>query len=538
MVNLMEASLRHIMALAAVTAVALLIVLMSGAGLQAAPNIADVPAVIGTVAVGTGNAGNGPEGVAIDTDRNQIFVANSRDNAVYVIDGDTNQVVTITHSALLTPWGAGYNPNNGKVYVASNGRNSVVVINAATLAVEQEIGDSSINLPDQVTVDALRNLIYVTNSGGGMVTVINGLNNTIAARFLSVISTPHSIAIDSARNRAYVSNLFFHPVDGPDFVMVFSTLSFSEVGRRNALAGANGLAVRSVDGTIYIGQNSSDTGIWRVAVVNPTDLSFKVGFPGLVVGGRQLMGMTYSAGSDRVYVNGYGSNTVDVIDASTNTLLVTLPVGANPASGIAVNPNTGRVYVANRGSGSVTIIQDRAAGPTPTPTAAALPTPTPTPLCQSDSFEPDNTAAQANLINSAGLSQTHSICPAADQDWLSFMVPGPITLTMLTQNLTGGADTFMYLYAPDGTTLLDCNDDKNDGKNCVAASTAGSKQGLSVDERASRIVYAFTKAGQYYIKVKDFDPTAYGTFRRYDVLVSGGAPFTQRLALPVIIADF
>jgi YVTN family beta-propeller protein len=367
--------------------------------------------------------------------------------------------------------------------------------------------------------------------------VINGATNTVAAAFISIVTTPHSIAIDPARNRAYLTNLFYNPVDGPDFIMVFSTVSFSEVARRNALAGPNGLAVRTVDGTLYVGQNSSDTGLWRVAVVNPLDMSFKVGFPGLVVGGRNLMGMTYSAGSDRVYVNGYGSNTVDVIDASTNTLLVTLPVGANPASGIGVNPNTGKVYVANRGSGSVTIIQDRPSGPTPTPTQAASPTPTPTPLCQSDSFEPDNTPAQANMINTAGLPQTHSICPNADQDWLSFYVPGAMQLTMETKNLTGGTDTVMYLYAPDGTTLLDCNDDKGQA-DCLAAATAGSKLGLSVDERASRIVYSFSKAGQYLLKVKDFDPLAYGSLRKYDVQISGGAPFTKKLSLPVIISDF
>jgi YVTN family beta-propeller protein len=367
-------NLRHTLVLAAVAGLAIAIVLMSGAGLQAAPGVAAIPSVIGTVAVGTGSAGNGPEGVAVDTDHNRIFVANSKDNAVYVIDGTTNAVVSITHSAILTPWGAAYNPNNQKVYVASNGRNSVVVINANTLAVEQEIGDSSLNLPDQVVVDSLRNLIYVSNSQGGLITVINGASNTIATRFMGVFGSPHTIALDSSRNRAYVTSLFYSAVDGPDYMMVFSTISFSEVARRNAMAGPHGIAVRTVDGTIYVGQHYSDTGQWRLAVINANDLSFKVGFPGMVIGGRKPMGMLYSAGSDRVYVNGYDSSTVDVIDASTNTLLVTLPVGANPASGIAVNPGTGRIYVANRGGGSVTIIQDTPAGPTPTPTLGASPT--------------------------------------------------------------------------------------------------------------------------------------------------------------------
>jgi YVTN family beta-propeller protein len=438
----------------------------------------------------------------------------------------------------VTPWGAAYNPNNDKVYVASNGRNSVVVINSITLAVEQEIGDSSINLPDQVVVDALRNLIYVTNSAGGYVTVINGANNTIAARMLAVITAPHHLAIDPARNRIYATNLFYTLGEGPDFMMVYSSISYTEIARRNALGGPNGLAVRTVDGKVFVAQNYSDTSLWRVAVVNPSDMSFAVPFPGLAVGGRKLMGATYSAGSDRVYINGYESNTVDVIDANTNTLVVTLPVGANPASGIAVNPSTGKVYVANRGSGSVTIIQDSPADPTVTPTPAASPTPTATPLCFPDGFEPDNSVDQAKKINTAGLSQGHNICPNADRDWMHFSVQGPVQLTLETRNLVGGADTMLTLYAPDGETVLAFNDDIGVGGGGPEVTANLNKQGLSDEARRSRIVYNFTKPGTYYMDVKDFDRTAFGTTRRYDVRVSGGPAFDNQVFLPVIISNF
>jgi YVTN family beta-propeller protein len=412
----------------------------------------------------------------------------------------------------------------------------VVVINSTTLAVEQEIADVSINLPDQVTVDALHNLIYVSNSMGGLITVINGATNTIAARFTAIFSTPHTITLDPARNRAYVTSLFYSPADGPDFMMVFSTVSFTEIARRNALAGPNGIAVRSVDGRIYVAQNYSDTGQWRVAVVNATDLSFAVPFPGLLVGGRKLMGMTYSAASDRVYVNGYESGTVDVIDANTNTLLATLAVGAYPASGIAVNPGTGRVYVANRGGGSVTIIEDVPAGPTPTPTSAASPTPTATPLCVRDGAEPDDVPAQAKFINTAGLPQTHNICPDNDHDWVSFSVAGPGTMTMETRNLSGGTDTMLYLYAPDGTTLLAYNDDKGIAATGPEALPNQDKGGLDDESKASHIVYTFTKSGQYTLMAKDFSPTAFGTFRRYELLVSGGSSYDDHVWLPVIIS--
>ena len=532
--------LRRIGLLVALAGAVLLIVLTGGTGLQAAPQLADGPAVIGTIALGPGDASNGPEGVAVDPERNRIFVTNSKNNTVYVINGDTNQFVTITHPSLVTPWGAAYNPNNGRVYVASNARNSVVVINSQTLVVEQEISDSSLNLPDQVVVDAIHNLVYVSNSLGGYITVINGSHNTIAARIFAVLPAPHAMAVDPARMRLYASNLYYFAGGGPDFMMVFSTLSFTEIARRNALAGANGIAIRSVDGKIYVAQNFSDTGIWRVAVVNPNDLGFAVPFPGLAVAGQRLMGMVYSPGSDRVYVNGYASNTVDVIDANTNTLLTTLPVGANPASGIALNPNTGRIYVANRGGGSVTIIQDAptVTTPTATPTPLTTPTPTPTPLCNPDGAEPDDTPAQANYINIGGMSQTHSICPPGDQDWMTFIVPGPATLTMQTQNLVGGTDTMLYLYAPDGTTLLAFNDDVGIGSGAAEVAPNPNKAGLNNESLRSRIVYNFNKAGQYYIMVKDFDPQAYGTMRRYDVLISGGTTLSRKIFLPVIIFNF
>lgn len=534
-------SARQTAAFAAITTLFLLVLLASGAALSATPAPASTPSVIGTIALGAGSAGLGPEGVAIDPERNRIFVSNARDNTVYVINGDTNAFVTITHSSLVVPWGAGYNPNNGKVYVASNGRNSVVVINSATLQVEQEIADSSLNLPDQVVVDPVRNLIYVSNSSGGMITVINGVNNTIAARFLATITTPHHLAIDPSRNRAYITPLFYSPVDGPDLMMVYSTVSYTEIARRNALAGPQGLAVRSVDGRIFVAQNYSNTDQWRVAVVNPLDLSFAVPFPGILVGGRGLMGATYSAGSDRVYVNGYNSNTVDVIDAANNTLIVTLPVGANPASGIAVNPNTGKVYVANRGSGSVTIIQDVSTGPTVTPTPAASPTATATPLCSPDSFEPNSTPAQAKSINTAGIPQSHNICPAGDQDWVSFSVTAPGALTIETTNLINGADTMLFLYAPGGATLLAFNDDRGVASPALDALPNANKDGLAEQDLSSRIVYTFTKPGEYMAMVRDFDATAFGQLgmvRGYKLLISGGPAYDKRVSLPVIISDY
>jgi len=221
-------------------------------------------------------------------------------------------------------------------------------------------------------------------------------------------------------------------------------------------------------------------------------------------------------------VNGFDSNTVDVIDAATNTVIATLPVGANPASGIAYNPATGRVYVANRGNGTVTVIQDGAAGtPVPTPTLTPEVTPTPTvPPCYRDALEPDDSIAEAKVLNLAGFPVQHNICPAGDQDWHSLNIfTVPMTLTVRTFNLLNDADTVLYLYYTDGSTLLAWDDDSGGGK-------------------ASRLQYTFTKVGTYYILVRDYDATAFSTYRRYQIVVEGGPGYPSKANLPVVLSTY
>ena len=50
-----------------------------------------------------------------------------------------------------------------------------------------------------------------------------------------------------------------------------------------------------------------------------------------------------------------GSNTVSVINGTTNTIVANIPVGLGP-SGIAYNQNNGDVYVANSINGTISIV--------------------------------------------------------------------------------------------------------------------------------------------------------------------------------------
>ncbi len=60
--------------------------------------------------------------------------------------------------------------------------------------------------------------------------------------------------------------------------------------------------------------------------------------------GSDPLGVAINPNTNRIYAANMYSNSVSVIDGSTNSIVSTIAVGDFPA-GVAVNPNTNRVYV-------------------------------------------------------------------------------------------------------------------------------------------------------------------------------------------------
>jgi hypothetical protein len=126
---------------------------------------------------------------------------------------------------------------------------------------------------------------------------------------------------------------------------------------------------------------------------------------------------------------------------------------------------------------------------TPTPTVTPIPTPIDTPEPDSaDSYEPDDSPAEAARI-APGASQTHSIDPAGDVDWVRFSLAQTSALTIKTSGVSG--DTRMWLYDSE-LTLIEENDDSN---------------GLfAAIDRACGV--EALPAGDYYVKVAEYGSDA------------------------------
>jgi YVTN family beta-propeller protein len=69
-----------------------------------------------------------------------------------------------------------------------------------------------------------------------------------------------------------------------------------------------------------------------------------------------------------IYVSGYVSSTLFVVDGATGSVMGAAAVGSSPW-GVAMNPDTNRIYVANAGSNNVSVIED----PPPVGSIAQLP---------------------------------------------------------------------------------------------------------------------------------------------------------------------
>jgi Zn-dependent metalloprotease len=119
-----------------------------------------------------------------------------------------------------------------------------------------------------------------------------------------------------------------------------------------------------------------------------------------------------------------------------------------------------------------------------------------------DAFEDDDTPAQANLILYRD-PQLHSFHDAGDCDWIKFNATADTPYDIHTFDLASECDTYLSLFDTDGTTELTHDDDGGGG-------------------RASRIMWMAPADGIYYVRIRNYDTTVFGTNTDYKVMVWNG----------------
>ena len=155
--------------------------------------------------------GKSPVGVSTNTRSNVIYVTNHLSNTVSVIDGRTSQV-SATITVGKSPVGISTNPVTNKVYVTNIQSSTVSVIDGkankviSTITVNpslrrpQASGDPVLNMPilakfpliaSLVAVNSVSNMIYVTNTGSDIVSIIDGNKDSVIVRVTFNVNPPN-----------------------------------------------------------------------------------------------------------------------------------------------------------------------------------------------------------------------------------------------------------------------------------------------------------------------------------------------------------
>lgn len=274
--------------------------------------------------------GNGPFGIAMNSDNRAVYVTNTADNTVSIIDTATDTVIgpPISLPGHQQPFFIALTPDGKKGYITnfSSGPIGIIAI------VETQSNSTFIN--------------EMINAPAGTVSVIDTLTNTFIRQItvgvgpIAVVSSPNSKLV-------YVTNAIDNTI---------SVIETSTDTVKKTLILPNGtmpsaLAI-SLDGTkLYVTNGfpmgnavlviDANTG----AILNQISVSADTLFIAL------------SPTGDLAYVtSGRPNQVVSVIDISQNAVTNIIPTGGDSPLGVAFLPTNPVAYVANNESANVTAI--------------------------------------------------------------------------------------------------------------------------------------------------------------------------------------
>ncbi len=107
-----------------------------------------------------------PMNIAVDKANNRIFVSQSNDNNITVLDGETGEIINKVYLGFNTsPIGLVYDEKNDLLYTANRASQEVAVVNVKDYTVLERIPTKG--LPNTISLDSQNSIIYVTNKDAG-----------------------------------------------------------------------------------------------------------------------------------------------------------------------------------------------------------------------------------------------------------------------------------------------------------------------------------------------------------------------------------
>ena len=351
----------------------------------------------------TAAVGAGPDAIAVNRATGTVYVANGggslfsgRGNTVSVINAATcnaRRRTGCTRPAAIV--GVGVGPDGiavdratDTVYVANGGAGTVSVINGATCNARRRTGctrpAATIGVgagPAGIAVDEATGTVYVANTGGQTVSVINAA--TCNARRhsgcgqrppkVTVGKNPIGVAIDRATDTIYVTN-YGNFTGNTVSVINGATCNGTRhtgCGRKPATVTVGpvpwGITINQAANIIYVADNNGGDGPASLSVINGADCDatshsgcgqIPPALPGV---GRAPNGIALDPSTSTVYTANAMDATVSVINVARRVPERNPPrvaVGSLPRA-IAIDPANRTIYITSAFAGAISILPER-----------------------------------------------------------------------------------------------------------------------------------------------------------------------------------
>jgi YVTN family beta-propeller protein len=151
-----------------------------------------------TALIKTVPVGHNPSQVVIDPAAHNVYVVNHASNTVS-LDSETLTVKN-TIAVGTAPSAIAINPPAGMAYVANSGSGTVSAITGTRPPVTWSVGGT----PGNVTVDSSLNEVYVTDTSGTRVVILDATHGTVLAS-LAMPSRPTAMALNIATHDLFVA---------------------------------------------------------------------------------------------------------------------------------------------------------------------------------------------------------------------------------------------------------------------------------------------------------------------------------------------
>ncbi|MGA8536919.1 MAG: PKD domain-containing protein [Thermoplasmata archaeon] len=286
-------------------------------------------------------------GAVIGTASGQAFVVNAGGTnltPIYEVNNTANASsipVGSGPSALAIRYAGPFPGFPATLWVANEGSDNVSVVRVNTTSGNQTartLANVAVgSAPDAVVYDPADGRVYVANSGSNNVSVIDGASYAPIRPALGVGQDPSALAYDTGNGCLYVAN------QGSANVSIICDLMPPTTHGSIPLASPGGIAYDNGNGNLYV--STGDSG---VAVINAT--TGQVVDPNITVGSSYPVwtNMAYDAADGDIFVTNSVSDSISVINGSTDSVSRTISLGSGAYDspvGIAWDGANGFVYV-------------------------------------------------------------------------------------------------------------------------------------------------------------------------------------------------